>query len=151
MDITKQMINRINIFTFLLLILPQTVGNVDFLNSSDFNFKESYNKIYKQFVTLTIYSPSPSQTDSTPNLTASGFKIDTTNPSKHRIIAVSRDLKKKGWDFGKKVRIKKAGKFNGVYTIRDLMNKRHKNRIDVLVGDEHKPIRLKNVEVTLIN
>jgi len=145
------MINRINIFTFLLLILPQTVGNVDFLNSSDFNFKESYNKIYKQFVTLTIYSPSPSQTDSTPNLTASGFKIDTTNPSKHRIIAVSRDLKKKGWDFGKKVRIKKAGKFNGVYTIRDLMNKRHKNRIDVLVGDEHKPIRLKNVEVTLIN
>ncbi len=151
MDITKQMINRINIFTFLLLILPQTVGNVDFLNSNDFNFKESYNKIYKQFVTLTIYSPSPSQTDSTPNLTASGFKIDTTNPSKHRIIAVSRDLKKKGWDFGKKVRIKKAGKFNGVYTIRDLMNKRHKNRIDVLVGDEHKPIRLKNVEVTLIN
>jgi len=145
------MINRINIFTFLLLILPQTVGNVDFLNSNDFNFKESYNKIYKQFVTLTIYSPSPSQTDSTPNLTASGFKIDTTNPSKHRIIAVSRDLKKKGWDFGKKVRIKKAGKFNGVYTIRDLMNKRHKNRIDVLVGDEHKPIRLKNVEVTLIN
>lgn len=151
MDITKQMINRINIFTFLLLILPQTVGNVDFLNSNDFNFKESYNKIYKQFVTLTIYSPSPSQTDSTPNLTASGFKIDTTNPSKHRIIAVSRDLKKKGWNFGKKVRIKKAGKFNGVYTIRDLMNKRHKNRIDILVDDEQKPIRLKNVEVTLIN
>ena len=150
MDIKKQMINRINIFTFLLLILPQTVGNVDFLDLNDFNFKESYKKIYKQFVTLTIYSPSLSQTDSTPNITASGFKIDTSNPSKHRIIAVSRDLKKKGWDFGKKVRIKKAGKFDGVYTIRDLMNKRHKNRIDVLVDDEHNPIKLKNVEITLI-
>lgn len=150
MDITKQMINRINIFTFLLLILPQTVGNVDFLDLNDFKFKESYKKIYKQFVTLTIYSPSLSQTDSTPNITASGFKIDTTNPSKHKIVAVSRDLKKKGWDFGKKVRIKKAGKFDGVYTIRDLMNKRHKNRIDVLVGDEHELIKLKNVEVTLI-
>ncbi len=144
------MINRINIFTFLLLILPQTVGNVDFLDLNDFKFKESYKKIYKQFVTLTIYSPSLSQTDSTPNITASGFKIDTTNPSKHKIVAVSRDLKKKGWDFGKKVRIKKAGKFDGVYTIRDLMNKRHKNRIDVLVGDEHELIKLKNVEVTLI-
>jgi len=144
------MINRINIFTFLLLILPQTVGNVDFLDLNDFNFKESYKKIYKQFVTLTIYSPSLSQTDSTPNITASGFKIDTSNPSKHRIIAVSRDLKKKGWNFGKKVRIKKAGKFDGVYTIRDLMNKRHKNRIDVLVDDEHNPIKLKNVEITLI-
>lgn len=150
MDIKKQMINRIHIFTFLLLILPQTVGNVDFLDLNDFNFKESYKNIYKQFVTLTIYSPSPSQTDSTPNITASGFKIDTSNPSKHRIIAVSRDLKKKGWDFGKKVRIKKAGKFDGVYTIRDLMNKRHKNRIDVLVDDEHNPIKLKNVEITLI-
>ncbi len=150
MDIKKQMINRINIFTFLLLILPQTVGNVDFLDLNDFNFKESYKKIYKQFVTLTIYSPSLSQTDSTPNITASGFKIDTSNPSKHRIIAVSRDLKKKGWNFGKKVRIKKAGKFDGVYTIRDLMNKRHKNRIDVLVDDEHNPIKLKNVEITLI-
>lgn len=151
MDITKQITNRINILTFLLLIIPQTVGNVTFFDLTELNIKESYKKIYKQFVTLTIYSPSPSQTDSTPNLTASGFKIDTSNPSKHKIIAVSRDLKKKGWDFGKKVRIKKAGKFDGVYTIRDLMNKRHKNRIDVLVGDEHKPVRLRNVEVTLIN
>lgn len=151
MDITKQITNRINILTFLLLIIPQTVGNVTFFDLTDFNIKESYKKIYKQFVTLTIYSPLPSQTDSTPNLTASGFKIDTNNPSKHKIIAVSRDLKKKGWDFGKKVRIKKAGKFDGVYTIRDLMNKRHKNRIDILVDDEQKPIRLKNVEITLIN
>jgi len=134
-----------------MVIIPQTIGNVTFFDLNNLNIKDSYKKIYKQFVTLTIYSPSTSQTDSTPNLTASGFKIDTTNPSKHRIIAVSRDLKKKGWGFGKKVRIKKAGKFNGVYTIRDLMNKRHKNRIDILVDDEEKPVKLKNVEVTLIN
>jgi 3D (Asp-Asp-Asp) domain-containing protein len=110
-----------------------------------------YEKVFKQFVTLTIYTPTESETDSTPNVTASGFKIDSDNPKKHKIIAVSRDLKRKGFKFGKKVRIKGAGKLNGVYTVRDLMNKRHKNRIDVLVNDEHKPIKLKNIEVTLLD
>jgi len=121
------------------------------MNESKPNLVENvYNKVIKQFVTLTIYTPTESETDSTPNLTASGFKIDLDNPGKHKIIAVSRDLKRKGWKFGRKVRIKKAGKYNGVYTIRDVMNRRHKNRIDVLVGDEQKPIKLKNVEVTLL-
>jgi len=99
---------------------------------------------------MTIYSPTNSETDSTPDLTASGFKIDIDNPSKHRIIAVSRDLKRNGWGFNKKVRIRKAGRYNGVYTIKDLMNKRYKKTIDILVDEDHKPVKLKNVEITLI-
>ncbi len=55
-------------------------------------------------VTLTTYTASENETDSTPNITASGFKIDTKNAKRHRIIAVSRDLKKK-LKFGSKVRI----------------------------------------------
>jgi 3D (Asp-Asp-Asp) domain-containing protein len=89
------------------------------------------------------------ETDSSPNITASGFKIDIKNPKKHRIIAVSRDLKRK-WKFNQKVRIRKAGKYNGIYTIKDVMNKRHRKRIDILVGPKEKPIKLKNVQVTLI-
>lgn len=133
-----------------MILIPQTIGNISFFDVGKIDVKETYNSLVKQFVTLTIYTPSVSETDSTPNLTASGFKIDLDNPGKHKIIAVSRDLKRKGWKFGRKVRIKKAGKYNGVYTIRDVMNRRHKNRIDVLVGDEQKPIKLKNVEVTLL-
>ena len=49
--------------------------------------------ITPEIVTLTTYRASEAETDSTPDITASGFKI--TNPKKHRIIAVSRDLKKK--------------------------------------------------------
>lgn len=139
------------LLTLLLVLLPQTVSNFTLPRLDDFIFKGSGENLLKKSVTLTIYSPTESETDSTPNLTASGFKIDSDNPGKHRIVAVSRDLKRKGWKFGKKVLIKGAGKFNGVYTIRDLMNKRHRNRIDVLVDGEHKPIKLRNVEVTLLN
>ncbi len=141
----------ITIILILLVLTPSPIGQLPKMNESKPNLVENvYNKVIKQFVTLTIYTPTESETDSTPNLTASGFKIDLDNPGKHKIIAVSRDLKRKGWKFGRKVRIKKAGKYNGVYTIRDVMNRRHKNRIDVLVGDEQKPIKLKNVEVTLL-
>ena len=102
-----------------------------------------------EVVTLTTYSPSVGETDSSPNITASGFKIDLDDPKKHKIIAVSRDLKRK-WKFNQKVRIKKAGKYNGVYTIKDVMNKRHKKRIDILVGLGDRPIKLTGVQVTLI-
>ena len=97
-------------------------------------------------VTLTTYTTSEKETDSTPNITASGFKIDTLNPMKHRIIAVSRDLKKK-WKFGTKVRITGAGKYNGTYYVRDLMNKRYKKRIDILIGKNHKQIKLEDIKI----
>lgn len=97
-------------------------------------------------VTLTTYTTSEKETDSTPNITASGFKIDTLNPMKHRIVAVSRDLKKK-WKFGTKVRITGAGKYNGTYYVRDLMNKRYKKRIDILIGKNHKQIKLEDIKI----
>lgn len=139
------------LFTFLLFFLPHNIANYSFVNDTDKINELSHENIWKQVVTLTIYKPTSTQTDSTPNITASGFIIDTLNPEKHKIVAVSRDLKKMGWHFGKKIRIRKGGKYNGVYTIRDVMNKRHKNRIDVLVGENHSPIKLENVEITLID
>ena len=55
-------------------------------------------------VKVTTYMADPRQTDSTPFVTASGFKLSKKNPKKHRIIAVSRDLKRK-LKFGKRVKI----------------------------------------------
>jgi 3D (Asp-Asp-Asp) domain-containing protein len=102
-----------------------------------------------EVVTLTTYVPNQKETDSSPHITASGFKIDSSNPKKHRIIAISRDLKKK-WGFNKKVRIRKAGKYNGVYVIKDVMNKRFRKRIDILVGENDKPTKLTNVHISLV-
>ncbi len=100
--------------------------------------------ITPEIVTLTTYKANESETDSTPNITASGFKI--TNPKKHKIIAVSRDLKRK-YKFGQKVRITGAGKYNGTYRVHDVMNKRYKKRIDILIGHNDKQTKLKKVKI----
>ena len=100
--------------------------------------------ITPEIVTLTTYRANAAETDSTPNITASGFKI--TNPKKHRIIAVSRDLKRK-MKWGSKVRIVGAGKYDGTYRVHDLMNKRYKKRIDILIGHNDKQTKLKKIKV----
>ena len=138
-----------SILTLLLSMSPLVMETGK--TSNIFNYPLKISKpISYETVTLTTYSTTIGQTDSTPHITASGFKIDTTNPKKHRIIAVSRDLKKK-WPFGTKVRIKKAGKYNGVYTVKDVMNKRYKNRIDILIGEDDKQTTMNNVKITKIN
>jgi 3D (Asp-Asp-Asp) domain-containing protein len=100
--------------------------------------------ITPEIVTLTTYKATEAETDSSPNITASGFKI--TNPKKQRIIAVSKDLKRK-WGWGTKVRIVGAGKLSGTYRVHDLMNKRYRKRIDILIGNNDKQIKLKKIKV----
>jgi 3D (Asp-Asp-Asp) domain-containing protein len=97
-------------------------------------------------VTVTTYTPSVEECDSTPHITASGFKIDTLNPKRHRIIAVSRDLKRK-WKFGTKIRITGIGKHNGTYIVKDVMNKRYKKRIDILVGKQDKQFKFTGIKI----
>ena len=97
-----------------------------------------------EIVTLTTYKASETETDSTPNITASGFKI--TNQKRHKIIAVSRDLKRK-MKWGSKVRIVGAGKYDGTYRVHDLMNKRYRKRIDILIGKNDKQTKLRKVKI----
>ena len=106
-------------------------------------------KLPYDIVTVTTYTVSPDQTDSTPLITASGFKLDSLNPKKHKVIAISRDLKRK-YKFGQKVRVKGAGKLDGIYTVRDLMAKRWTKKIDILInpeddGNKFRRVKLYNV------
>jgi 3D (Asp-Asp-Asp) domain-containing protein len=126
--------------SLVLLLLPYE------MEKSERIIMEKIKTLESISVTLTTYTTSVKETDSTPNITASGFKIDTLNPMKHRIIAVSRDLKKK-WKFGTKVRITGAGKYDGTYYVRDVMNKRYKKRIDILIGKTHKQIKLEDIKI----
>jgi len=103
-------------------------------------------EVIPDIVTLTTYSVTEAQTDSTPLVTASGFNINPNNPKRHRIIAVSRDLKRK-YKFGQKVRIEGAGKYNGIYTIRDLMHHRWKNKIDILINPSDKHTKLRKIKM----
>jgi 3D (Asp-Asp-Asp) domain-containing protein len=126
------------ILSMVLICLPYE------MEKEEIRINKMIETITPEIVTLTTYKASESETDSTPNITASGFKI--TNPKKHRIIAVSRDLKKK-YKFGQKVRITGAGKYNGTYRVHDVMNKRYRNRIDILIGHNDKQTKLKKVKI----
>ena len=97
-------------------------------------------------VKVTMYTIDPAQTDSTPLITASGFKLDSINPKKHKIIAVSRDLKRK-YKFGQKVKIKGAGKWDGVYTVRDVMASRWRKKIDILVNPDDDMSSFRKVRI----
>ena len=77
----------------LILILVLIPLSTSSLKYKTVNKIQTIEKIYT--VTLTTYSVNIKETDSTPNITASGFIVDSVNPKKHRILAVSHDLKKK--------------------------------------------------------
>jgi 3D (Asp-Asp-Asp) domain-containing protein len=124
----------------LILLIPNSLSNGFVIK----NVTDIY-----EYVTVTTFTASTNETDSTPLITASGFKLDSLNPAKHRIIAVSRDLKSK-WKFGTKVKIINAGIYNGVYQVLDVMNKRFKNRIDILINPDDKPIKLHNIKITKV-
>ena len=103
------------------------------------------------YVTATIYHAVPSQTDSTPFVTASNSRINPENPQGHRWIAVSRDLEKLGFTFGTKVCVYGAGTLSGEWTVQDRMNKRFKNRIDFLVNKELKGGKWNKVKLSIEN
>ena len=126
------------ILSMVLVFLPYE------LKREEVRVNKMIETITPEIVTLTTYKANETETDSTPNITASGFKI--TNPKKHKIIAVSRDLKRK-YKFGQKVRIVGAGKYDGTYRVHDLMNKRYRKRIDILVGHNDKQTKLKKVKI----
>ncbi len=112
--------------------------------------EEVVREVKKFVVTMTTYTIDPLQTDDTPLETASGFELDSLNPKKHKVIAVSRDLKKK-LKFGEKVKVSNAGKYNGVYYVRDLMNSRWKNKIDILINPDDNQTKLRGVILSKIN
>jgi 3D (Asp-Asp-Asp) domain-containing protein len=121
----------------IILLIPNRLSNGFVIK----NVTDIY-----EYVTVTTYTASTNETDSTPLITASGFKIDSLNPAKHRIIAVSRDLKSK-WKFGTRVKILNAGIYNGVYQVLDVMNKRFKNRIDILINADDQHTKLENIKI----
>lgn len=101
-------------------------------------------------VIVTMYQPVRGQTDSTPNILADGTRIRTQDASNYKFIAVSRNLliRHGGWlDYGDFVLLKGTDGKDGVYQVRDTMNKRWVNRIDILENVGVKPYKF--TEATL--
>ena len=132
-----------NVNMILSLVLMALPIKVDMMEKE---IAKEIEGVVPDIVTVTTYTPSVEETDSTPLITASGFKINPKNPKKQRIIAVSRDLKRK-YKFGKKVRITGIGRYSGTYTVRDVMNKRYRKRVDILIGDKDKQTKFRKAKL----
>ena len=102
-------------------------------------------------VTVTMYHPVSRQTDSTPNILADGTRIQVHKASEYRYIAVSRNLLKRyrGWlDYGDFILLKGTDGKDGVYQVRDTMNKRFVNRIDILESPGTKPYKFADAKIS---
>ena len=105
-------------------------------------------------VTVTMYQPVQRQTDSTPNILADGTRIRTQEASNYKFIAVSRNLLKRwgGWlDYGDFVLLKGTIEKDGVFQVRDTMNKRYVNRIDILESIDVKPYKFEKASIVKTN
>jgi len=101
-------------------------------------------------VTVTMYHPVREQTDSTPNILADGTRIRTQEASNYKFIAVSRNLLKRwgGWlDYGDFILLKGTNGKDGVYQVRDTMNKRWVNRIDILESPGTNPYKFETAQI----
>ena len=116
--------------------------------------KEKYAEIKLEGldVTVTMYHPTRGQTDSTPNILADGTHIKIHQASEY--IAVSRNLLKRwgGWlDYGDFLVLTGTDGKDGVYQVKDTMNARFVNRVDILESPGTKPYKFENAKILKTN
>ena len=86
-------------------------------------------------VTVTTYNPTKAQCDDTPNITADGTKFKTWKATQYRYVALSRDLLSRWggpFEYGDYIIIEGTDGRDGIYQVRDTMNPKWTNRVDIL-------------------
>ena len=112
-----------------------------------------YNK-YGIAVDVTMYQPNTIQCDDTPNITADGTKIRISKASQYKFVALSRNLLKRWggpFDYGDFILLKDAGKKDGVYQVRDTMNPKLVNVVDILESEHVEPYKFTGVHIFKLN
>ena len=105
-------------------------------------------------VNVTMYQPVYPQTDMTPNITADGTKIRISKASDYKFVALSRNLLKRWggpFDYGDFILIKGTKDKDGVYNVRDTMNPKFVNYVDILESTNVKPYKYENVHIYKMN
>ena len=125
---------------------------IEFLQDENLQLKQEVagTKLEGLDVTVTMYHPIRQQTDSTPNILADGTQIKIHQASEYKYIAVSRNLLKRwgGWlDYGDFIVLTGTYDKDGVYQVRDTMNKRFVNRIDILESPGTKPYKFDSAKI----
>ena len=105
-------------------------------------------------VDVTMYQPVYPQTDKTPDITADGTRIRISKASDYKFVALSRNLLKRWggpFDYGDFILLKDAGKKDGVYQVRDTMNPKWVNVVDILESTHVEPYKYTDAQIFKLN
>jgi 3D (Asp-Asp-Asp) domain-containing protein len=105
-------------------------------------------------VTATMYNAVVGQCDADPFITADGSKINPKKASELKWVALSRNLLKRWggqFNYGDFVEISGAGNKDGIYQIKDCMNRRFKNKIDILETKGTKLYKFNKVKLKKVS
>ena len=121
----------------------------DLLNQID-NMQDTTPEIIFKEVKATMYHPVEAQCDDTPLITADGSKIDPYKVSSWNWIAVSQHMLTRNGgplNYGDTVYVFGTDHKDGMYVIKDCMNKRKRNQIDFLESLGTPQYRYDNVVI----
>ena len=105
-------------------------------------------------VDVTMYQPVYPQTDKTPDITADGTRIRISKASEYKFVALSRNLLKRWggpFDYGDFILIRGTEHKDGVYQVRDTMNPKWVNVVDILESKHVTPYKYENVHIYKMN
>ena len=131
-------------------------SKVEYLESENARLKKelSHYDEYGISVDVTMYQPNIIQCDDTPNITADGTKIRISKASEYKFVALSRNLLKRWggpFDYGDFILLRGADKKDGVYQVRDTMNPKWVNVVDILESENVQPYKFTGVHIYKLN
>jgi hypothetical protein len=109
---------------------------------------------YGIVVDVTMYQPTHYQTDSDPDVTADGTKIRISKASEYKFVALSRNLLNRWggpFDYGDFILIKGTDHKDGVYQVRDTMNPKWVNVVDILESEHVEPYKYTDAHIFKLN
>ena len=129
---------------------------IERLETENISLKEELSHFdkYGIVVDVTMYQPTYYQTDSDPDVTADGTKIRISKASEYKFVALSRNLLKRWggqFDYGDFIYIKGTKDKDGVYNVRDTMNPKWVNVVDILESTHVQPYKYENVHIYKMN
>ena len=101
-------------------------------------------------VDVTMYQPDKIQCDDTPDITADGTRIRINEASNYKFVALSRNLLKRWggpFDYGDFILLRGTDEKDGVYQVRDTMNPKWVNVVDILESKGVNPYKFENCDI----
>ena len=125
---------------------------IEYLENENAELKKELGHFEKYgiVVDVTMYQPTRYQTDSDPDVTADGTKIRISKASEYKFVALSRNLLKRWggpFDYGDFILIKGTKHKDGVYQVRDTMNPKWVNVVDILESKHVEPYKYTDAHI----